>query len=168
MTDEWRTDAPTPGTGTESEEQMARRLAKLDGESLVREIIGMLHRMDERYIRLLKRLFIAMTILAVFLLGSLAASVVAIKRSQNSDRDAINRNKQGVLVSCTLLANAIIESGGASSSADATKLFVTAIQRVMTPKERAAFAKTFTQPKGLAVPPCKEIAEHPESVAPAK
>lgn len=160
MTNDKRTDAHP---GVESEADMARRLANLTGQDLVREIVGILHRMDARYMVLLRRLFVVCAILAVFLMGSLAASLVAVKQTQDSQNDAINANKRGIFVSCTLLANAIIESGGASG-ADATQLFVTAIQRVMTPEEKAKFKKAFAQPQNLTVPPCKKISENPASV----
>lgn len=84
---------------------------------------------------------------------------------QTSDRQLIERNQQAIRVGCTLLANAIIESGaGGGSNENATAMFVSAIQRVMTPEERERFRKLVGKPVTLKVPPCREIALHPERV----
>jgi hypothetical protein len=84
--------------------------------------------------------------------------------------DGQRRNRTAIRVSCTLLANAIIESGGAQTNgpqAQLTALYVSVIRRAMTPAETrqaANLAKQIPARTGLTIPDCERIAEHPLTV----
>lgn len=85
-------------------------------------------------------------------------------------KDTAKANRRAIFVSCTLLANTIIQAGG-SQNDESTRLFVIAIRRVMTPAEqkrfdRAMAARRSSGGTGLTIPPCKKIASHPEEVQP--
>lgn len=72
------------------------------------------------------------------------------------------RNSDAILVSCRLLKNAILESQ--SGSGEATRLFVGAIKRIMTPKESQQLDAALRRGAALTVPDCARIAEHPDTV----
>lgn len=79
------------------------------------------------------------------------------------------KNEQAVEVGCTLLKNAILETGvtpnGQPSDAQKrTAILVAGVMRVLTPAERAKLAELSPQQPQLTIPNCRAIARHPESV----
>lgn len=108
-------------------------------------------------------------IMAMVVTGLIACSVIFIVlRDQSSDIGAqADSNRNAIKISCTLLVNAIVESGANNSNGgDATRLFVTAIKRIMTPAERKQLDSALAGQTGHSVtlPPCERISEHPETV----
>ncbi len=118
-------------------------------------------------------IFRAVVVLAVV---SLAVGGVVVSHT----RELAERNREAIRVSCTLLTNAIIESGGggrdqapASDAARAqrriTAILIGAITRgLLTDAERAEVARlgAIVAKAGgvVAIPDCNEIALHPKRV----
>lgn len=100
---------------------------------------------------------------------ALAVSALTLSHYARSNREAIN-------VSCQLLANAIVQSGGGASGPNGhrppqqelTALYVAVIHRAMTPadrrQERRILRLVAAGGPPLSVPNCARIARHPESV----
>lgn len=92
----------------------------------------------------------------------------------------IDRNRDAIRVSCTLLGNAVIESGGggteqiptspaAKAQRENTTILVAAIDReLLTSEERATLARNariVAKAGGvISIPDCNEIARHPDRV----
>lgn len=88
------------------------------------------------------------------------------------------QNRDAIRVSCQLLANAIVQSGGASGAGpnghrppqqELTILRISVLDRAMTPSERrrAQRLRSLIASSGspqLTIPDCAKIALHPESV----
>lgn len=88
------------------------------------------------------------------------------------------QNRDAVRVSCQLLANTIVQSGGASGTGpngrqppqqELTILRISVLDRAMTPSERrrAQRLRSLIASSGapqLTIPDCAKIALHPESV----
>lgn len=86
------------------------------------------------------------------------------------------RNTEAIRVSCTLISNAIIESGAAgerraspTASERLTAMLIAAIVRGMAPAERAEVHRLqlITASSGggrVTLPSCDDVAQHPETV----
>lgn len=113
-------------------------------------------------------LAVAMIMLSLTLLR------VAMVASDNSQ--AVRANQEAVRVSCTLLANAISQSGTATNSPAATPspqeqltaLYIGIIVRSMTAddlrKFRALSNEVAKQGNGVDFPDCRKVSMHPNSV----
>lgn len=84
-----------------------------------------------------------------------------------------DRNRQGIQVSCVLLANAIVESGAgggrqSSPQQQLNALYIRVLLRAATPEElkkaAALQAKIAEAGPQVTYPNCEQVAEHPESV----
>jgi hypothetical protein len=117
-----------------------------------------------------------MLILAVALV-CVSLAGLAMVTSLTATNNRVHDNQQAIRVSCTLLVNAIIQSGarrGAgrgpqsqSPQQELTALYVGVIARHMTPNERRSFktlAKNAAASGQIEVPDCDRIARHPEAV----
>jgi hypothetical protein len=117
---------------------------------------------------------ITMILLAVTLLKVMTTVTSNTERVQSVQQIAA-ANRQAIFVSCTLLSNAIAQSGGGalrSSNERPTprqqlnSLYIAAIIGRMTRGERAQERRLRHQTDGrlIEIPDCLRIARHPESV----
>lgn len=113
--------------------------------------------------------------IALVLLSLAGLRMVDILTNTNNRVDS---NRQAIRVSCTLLANAIIQSGsgnGRASNAQPspqqqlTALYISVIVRQMDGSERKEYHRllddaTASGGNRVDVPDCERIARHPEAV----
>lgn len=115
--------------------------------------------------------------LAMILL-SITSLRLASAVSVNSERSQANRD--AIRVSCTLLANVIVQSGGGSAAPDSPAARPTAQQRLnalyvsvltghMTPGQRRRARDLQTAigssgSDGISVPDCQRVADRPDTV----
>ncbi len=105
----------------------------------------------------------------------LVASAVVFSWSWFRTNDLAERNQQAIEVGCTLLRNAIIQSGAADDPAagmsDQQKLTAIYITHIEGDLDRATRVEAdrlkakVVANGGVTIPDCRRIAQHPESVA---
>jgi hypothetical protein len=104
------------------------------------------------------------------------AAIVALGISGLTLSHYAQSNRQAIRVSCQLLANAIVQSGGAASGPNGHRppqqqlsaLYISVLRRAMTPadrhRQRQLLRLIAAGDAQLSVPDCARIALHPESV----
>jgi ABC-type anion transport system duplicated permease subunit len=122
----------------------------------------------------LAALAMTMVLLALTLLKVVTAVTSNTQRVQTAQQAAI-ANRESIYVACTLLANAIAQTGTVvesnsnerpSARQQLNALYISAILSRMTPAERAEERRLRKQTSGrlLEIPDCLQIARHPETV----
>lgn len=114
---------------------------------------------------------LALSIVLVALTMLVVVSVVG------DNRRALKANQESVRVSCTLLTNAILESGAGASPRDSpaarptpqqrlTAIYIQVISRNMTADERREARRIAGEQTdgAVTVPDCDKIAERPQTV----
>lgn len=106
------------------------------------------------------------TTVVVALILSLFSTVMMVRFAKT--------NRTSNLVNCRLLTNAIIESGASGNVGDTrpqqqlNQLYVTVINRLMTPTEKQLQTRLLTSigKAGalVTVPDCEDVVKHPEKV----
>lgn len=100
-------------------------------------------------------------------LVAVAAGFFFLGRGLESSKRYAKENRRAIFISCTLLANTITEASQTPSD-DATKYYLIAANRALTPTERKKFAAAVAKRRrtrgNLTIPNCTKVANNPNSV----